>query len=191
MQTIVRSGFWRAAPQVRPPAAESECHALPDEPTRGKPDIPRLDGGRRHTHPAAASQPPGDASELLTMDPKQDDDAAPKLDEQALVRLRELDPDGRHGVVQRVLQAYETSLERQLAKAVEARAAGDAAAVGAIAHMLKSSSASVGALTLAARCTEIDRAVRSGTLADLGTEVETLLAEGRRALMAVRAMLRS
>jgi histidine phosphotransfer protein HptB len=122
------------------------------------------------------------------MDPKQDD-AAPKLDEQALARLRELDPDGRHGVMQRVLQAYETSLERQLAKAVEALAAGDAAAVGGIAHMLKSSSASVGALTLAARCAEIDRAVRAGTLTDLGAEVETLLAEGKRALLAVRAML--
>lgn len=123
------------------------------------------------------------------MDPKHDD-TAPQLDEQALVRLHELDPDGRHGVVQRVLQTYETSLERQLAKAVEARANGDVAAIGAIAHMLKSSSASVGALAFAARCAEIEGAVRAGSLADLGGEVETLLAEGRRALVAVRAMLR-
>ena len=122
------------------------------------------------------------------MDPKPDD--VPKLDEQALVRLRELDPDGRHGVMQRVLQAYESSVERQLAKVVEARANGDIAAVGAVAHMLKSSSASVGALAFAACCAEIDRAVRAGTLLALGAEVETLLAEGGRALVAVRAMLR-
>jgi histidine phosphotransfer protein HptB len=124
------------------------------------------------------------------MEPKQDDDPAPRLDAQALERLRELDPDGRHGVMQRVLQAYETSLERQLAKAAEARDRGDTSAIGAVAHMLKSSSASVGALAMAERCAEIDRAVRNGTLVDLGAEVETLLAEGRRALAAVRAMLR-
>jgi histidine phosphotransfer protein HptB len=123
------------------------------------------------------------------MDPKPED--TPKLDDQAIARLRELDPDGRHGVMSRVLHAYESSLERQLVKAEEARALGDIAAVGAIAHLLKSSSASVGALTLAARCAEIDRAVRAGTLADLASEVETLLAEGRRALVAVRAMLRT
>ena len=34
------------------------------------------------------------------------------LDEQALARLRELDPDGRQGVVMRVLAAFETSLAR-------------------------------------------------------------------------------
>lgn len=111
------------------------------------------------------------------------------LDEQALGRLRELDPDGRHGVVQRVLQTFVTSLDKQLGLAAEARDRGDAVAVGNIAHMLKSSSASVGALTFSARCAALEKAVRSGTVTDLPAEVENLLTEGRRALAAVRAIL--
>lgn len=113
------------------------------------------------------------------------------LDALALQRLRELDPDGRHGVLQRVLQTFETSLQRQLTLAAEARTRGDAEAVGNIAHMLKSSSASVGALAFSARCAEIERAARGGTLTDLDAEVENLLTEGERALAAVRAMLKS
>lgn len=111
------------------------------------------------------------------------------LDEQALARLRELDPDGRHGVVPRVLQTFVASLEKQLGLAAEARDRGDATAVGNIAHMLKSSSASVGALAFAARCTALEKAVRSGAPVDLSVEVENLLTEGRRALEAVRAIL--
>ena len=34
------------------------------------------------------------------------------LDAEALARLRELDPDGRHGVVERVLNAFEMSLPK-------------------------------------------------------------------------------
>ena len=127
----------------------------------------------------------------MSSDPPRPAAAATPLDAQALQRLRELDPDGRHGVVQRVLQAFETSLQRQLALAAEARTRGVAQAVSHIAHMLKSSSASVGALAFSARCAEIERAVRGGTLVDLGAEVENLLTEGERALAAVRAMLKS
>lgn len=118
--------------------------------------------------------------------------AAPvQLDEQALARLRELDPEGRHGVVLRVLGAFETSLLRMLPQLVAARERGDAAAVGMVAHTLKSSSASVGALSLSACCAEIERAVRVGEAADLASQVENLLSEGERALGAVRAMLRT
>jgi HPt (histidine-containing phosphotransfer) domain-containing protein len=118
--------------------------------------------------------------------------AAPvQLDEQALARLRELDPEGRHGVVQRVLNAFETSLLRLMAQLVAARERTDPAAVGMVAHTLKSSSASIGALSLSARCAEIERAVRAGETADLPSQVENLLSEGERALVAVRAMLRT
>jgi HPt (histidine-containing phosphotransfer) domain-containing protein len=80
-------------------------------------------------------------------------------------------------------------LERLLAKAAEARAAADVQAVAAVAHQLKSSAGQVGALPLAARCAEIDKAIRLSTLVDLDAEVEALLAEGRNALAAVRAIL--
>jgi HPt (histidine-containing phosphotransfer) domain-containing protein len=114
-----------------------------------------------------------------------------QLDPQAIARLRELDPDGRHGVVARVLQTYDTSLQRLLAQAADAQSRGDAAAVGISAHTLKSSSSSVGALELARLCAELERAVRVGELQHLAIQVENLLSEGRRVLDAVRAMLRS
>ena len=113
----------------------------------------------------------------------------PQLDAAAIARLRELDPDGKHGVLVRVLQAFETSLQRQMQLAREARGRDDAAALGGIAHLLKSSSQSVGALALAARCVEIERALRAGQAVDVPREVENLLTEAERALTAVRAML--
>jgi HPt (histidine-containing phosphotransfer) domain-containing protein len=118
--------------------------------------------------------------------------AAPlSLDEQALARLRELDPDGKHGVVLRVMRTFESSLLRLLTQAVEARDRGDLPAIGHIAHTLKSSSGSVGALALSACCADIERAVRNGETADLAPRLENLLSEGERALAAVRAMLRT
>jgi histidine phosphotransfer protein HptB len=117
--------------------------------------------------------------------------AVAQLDEQALARLRELDPEGRHGVVLRVMRAFETSLLRLMAQLAEARDRGDVAAVGMVAHTLKSSSASVGALALSACCAEIERAVRAGETVDLPAQVENLLAEGEKAVGAVRAMLRT
>lgn len=111
------------------------------------------------------------------------------LDAQALERLRELDPDGRHGVVQRVLQTFVVSLDKQLGLVADARDRGDTVAVGNIAHMLKSSSASVGALAFSACCAGLEKAIRGGAAVDLAAEVENLLTEGRRALAAVRAIL--
>jgi HPt (histidine-containing phosphotransfer) domain-containing protein len=118
-------------------------------------------------------------------------DDEPKLDAAAIKALRELDPDGKHGVFLRVLQAYESSLQRKLAELAGARGRGDAKAVSEIAHLLKSSSGSVGALAFAARCVEVERAIRAGRSIDLDAEVENLLTEGERALRAVRAMLHS
>jgi len=112
------------------------------------------------------------------------------LDGAALERLRELDPDGRHGVVNRVLAAYETMLNRLLAQLRTEIAAADATVVSGIAHTLKSSSASVGALTLSASCADIERRLRAGATGDLPADVQRLLAEGEAALCAVTTVLR-
>jgi histidine phosphotransfer protein HptB len=133
------------------------------------------------TPPHRPPGPPGTA-------PTADDPRG--LDERALAQLRALDPDGRHGVLPRVLGAFETSLLRlqtQLADVWERR---DAKAIGDIAHTLKSSSASVGALTLARLCVEAERAVRGGDTEGLGALVAALRAESSRVLTSVRAMLR-
>jgi|WetSurMetagenome_2_1015567.scaffolds.fasta_scaffold24904_2 histidine phosphotransfer protein HptB len=122
--------------------------------------------------------------------PNSNDDSSAQLDAQALARLHALDPDGRHGVVGRVLATFETSLLRQMAQLDEARERGEADELGRIAHTLKSSSASIGALALSAVCAEVERAVRAGETTELVKDVDRLLAEGRRALGAVRAILR-
>jgi hypothetical protein len=112
------------------------------------------------------------------------------LDAAALARLRELDPDGRHGVVQRVLVAFEASLARMLVQLQAEVDGGQAAVVGSVAHTLKSSAASVGALRLSQVCDEVERSARQSTGgAAQRHDVERLIAEGEAALAAVQAML--
>jgi HPt (histidine-containing phosphotransfer) domain-containing protein len=123
--------------------------------------------------------------------PPQPPEALPvTLDQGALERLRALDPDGRNGVLQRVLLAFEASLGRSLAQLATLREGGAAAQLAALAHTLKSSSASVGALRLAAACAEIERSAREGGPAAKRHDVERLMTEGGAALAATRAMLR-
>lgn len=123
------------------------------------------------------------------LQPASADQAPAALDAAAIARLRELDPGGQHGVVERVLTAYDTSLRRLLAQVEAGR--GQAATVAGVAHTLKSSSASVGALRLATACAEIEQRLRGGNQAGLHDDVEQLLREGRAALSAVAEALRS
>ena len=128
--------------------------------------------------------------------------AAVRLDEPALARLRELDPCGRNGVVMRVLAAFETSLARMLTQLQAERTAvradgladghadGHAAVVAGVAHMLKSSSASVGALELAKACAEIELKLRHGDASGLQGDISRLISAGESALQAVAAILR-
>ncbi len=112
------------------------------------------------------------------------------LDAQALDRLRELDPDGRHGVVVRVLTAFESSLRRMLAQLQAAEPAGDAQSVATLAHTLKSSSASVGALALARACADVEARRRGGDTDGLDRDIDLLIAQAEAALQAVEAILR-
>ncbi|MBZ8140135.1 histidine kinase [Rubrivivax gelatinosus] len=111
------------------------------------------------------------------------------LDETALARLRELDPDGSLGVLGRVLETFRQALGRDLVRMATARDGGDLKTVGEVAHKVKSSSASVGALGLSALCAEVERRVRAGDTADIAPRVQALLAEGQRALRAVASAL--
>ena len=115
----------------------------------------------------------------------------PRLDETALGRLRELDPDGRHGVMRRVLQAFDASLSRMLLQLAAEREGGSPAVVSGIAHTLKSSAGSVGALLLAAVCAAVEKRQHgAGDSSHLRADIDQLQAEGQAALNAVRAMLR-
>ncbi len=117
-------------------------------------------------------------------------DPAQGLDPQALARLRELDPDGRQGVVTRVLAAFETSLSRMVTQLQAERDAPDPAVVASVAHMLKSSSASVGALALARTCAEVEGRLRGGDASAVHRDIGRLISDGESALRAVGAILR-
>lgn len=117
--------------------------------------------------------------------------AAAELDAAALGRLRELDPDGRQGIVQRVLNAFDSSLTRMLVQLGNEPDRSDPAVVSALAHQIKSSAGAVGAMALSATCAEIERRLRDGLPGDLGADVRRLVAEGEAAREAVRAMLRA
>ncbi len=130
----------------------------------------------------------------------------PQLDAQALARLRELDPDGRQGVVMRVLAAFDTSLARMLvqlqaeqqgapqseAKSEQhaAQPSGHASVVMGVAHTLKSSSASVGALALAQACADVEARLRNGDTTQLQADIVRLISEAEAALQAVGSILR-
>jgi HPt (histidine-containing phosphotransfer) domain-containing protein len=132
--------------------------------------------------PSSTPPPPGLPSATI----------ARTLDANALARLHELDPDGRHGVLRRILQAFDTSLSRMLGQLAAERTGGNAAVVTYVAHTLKSSAGSVGAVELAAACAAVEAHLR-GTVdsAALQADIEQLHREGEAAIEAVRAMLRA
>jgi histidine phosphotransfer protein HptB len=111
------------------------------------------------------------------------------LDPAAVARLRQLDPDGSRGFLGQVLRTYETSLVRHLGALTDAAAAGELRRAGDIAHTLKSSSASIGAMRFSEGCALLERQAKAGDAAVLGPPLQALQAEGARVLAAVRDML--
>jgi HPt (histidine-containing phosphotransfer) domain-containing protein len=109
------------------------------------------------------------------------------LDNEALSRLRELDPGDKTGLLNRVLNTYRLSLERMLVQWQAARAAGDAGAMRVMAHTLKSSSASVGALGLSALCADVEARLRDDRLQDIELQFDALAAEAQRILAGLSA----
>jgi len=108
------------------------------------------------------------------------------LDAKALAKLQELDPGGSSGLVARVLSTYAQSLQRQLAGLEAARRDADAQGQRHVAHTLKSSSASVGALALSALCADVEQRLREGQSLDLDGQLDALTAEAERVLAALR-----
>lgn len=111
------------------------------------------------------------------------------LDAQALARLRELDPSGQAGLLARVLRAFEVSVARLLPQLQQGRAAGDLQAIARVAHTLKSSSASIGALELSRLCADCERCVREsrtdgldGLLDDMTQQIELAVSALKRLL---------
>lgn len=113
------------------------------------------------------------------------------LDPEAIRRLRELDPSGGNKLLERVVQAFSSSLDRLLPDLARARAAEppDLAVVRHVSHTLKSSSASLGAMALAARCAEIEALARDGQTQGLPTQLDAMLDDIQQVRAALAALL--
>jgi len=95
---------------------------------------------------------------------------APALDRSVLAELRESVGDD-DAFIADLVATYIAEGRDHLAAMDAAAAAGDAAAIVRPAHTLKSSSAALGALRLAAIARDIEMAGRAGETADLPTRV--------------------
>ena len=111
------------------------------------------------------------------------------LDESALARLRELDPKGESRLLERVLKAFDASVARLLPQLLQARAAADQAAIRHVAHTLKSSSASIGAVALSQMCAGIEASARAGTLDLIGPAIDDMCREIDFVLQALKKLL--
>ena len=109
----------------------------------------------------------------------------------ALANLRSLDPTGASRLLERVLVAFETLLARLGPQLDAARASGDAETVKHVAHTLKSSSASVGAIKLSRLCAEMEIMIGNGACPDLDAAVRTLETEIALVLPAMRKALKT
>lgn len=121
--------------------------------------------------------------------PPLDPENSAVLDEGSLAQLRQLDPTGTGGFVQRVLGTYARSLAQHEADARAAVEACDWPAFGKIAHTLKSASASVGALAFSALCAEIEGGIRRHELAGVEAQAVRFFEEAARVHQAVQAHL--
>lgn len=111
------------------------------------------------------------------------------LDPASLAQLRSLDPTGGTAFLVRVLETYRRSLERQLALIAEAHDGADHDGLSRAMHTLKSASASVGALQLAALCERVEHQIRRGDLTHLDQNMAAFDGESVRVARAVAELL--
>ncbi len=110
------------------------------------------------------------------------------LDAKALAALAALDPYGSGQFLLRVLRTFDGATQRLLVQLEAAQAAADAQQLRYVAHTLKSSAASIGALRLSQLSAEAETLVRDGDVDAALHGVPELLAECRLVLTALRAL---
>lgn len=111
------------------------------------------------------------------------------LDADALANLAQLDPTGANRLMRRVFTTYRSSMTRLLAQLAQARVKPDPAGQRLVAHTLKSSSASVGALALSQLCSDAEKALREGRVDVVPALLDQLVAEAARVDAAVLQLL--
>ncbi len=111
------------------------------------------------------------------------------LDAGALERLRELDPNNENRLMERVVNAFETSVGRLMPQLQDALLANELAGIRHVSHTLKSSSASIGAVKLSKMCSEIESMARQNQSDGMTERVVLLQAEVEIVRVALQRML--
>lgn len=104
-------------------------------------------------------------------------DGAAAIDMQFLDQFRQLDPAGGLGLVRQIMKVYLDTSPENVRKVEQAVTAGDAESLRRAAHMLKSSSANVGAARLSDLFRQLEMMGKSSQL----EEARALLDRMRRA----------
>jgi DNA-binding response OmpR family regulator len=107
------------------------------------------------------------------------------IDPAALAAIRQLDAERGGAIVERVLRSYLDTTPGKLAALRRAADSGDAAGVRDAAHALKSSSAQLGARSLAELAKELEALGRAGELRAAPALVERTFAEFERVRRAI------
>jgi CheY-like chemotaxis protein len=144
------------------------------------------------TVPSALQDEPAEAAPAAIAEPASevpDTSWEDVLDRQALQRLQDLDPKGENKLIERVSKAFENSVGRMLPQLDDATKVGDHAGIAHVAHTLKSSSASIGALKLSQMCAEIESMIRRPTGEDLTNRINAIRPEVERVTASLRHLL--
>jgi HPt (histidine-containing phosphotransfer) domain-containing protein len=144
-------------------------------------------------YPDAASHGtiPAVTPPVWTKKPQASGPQSPPLDMHTLAQLNELDPQGSSRLIERVLRAFQASAARMWPQVEAAQAGGDLPAIRLVAHTLKSSSASIGALELSKHCAQVEASIRTGALANLDTEIHAWSEALTRTLQAIQQLQES
>ncbi len=141
--------------------------------------------------PAGEGQPaaPGGTATLPVAVPADSAISNCAINRATLDQLHELDPAGETGLVQKILRAYLDSAIALMQQLDQALVVGDAETLRRTAHTLKSSSANVGAETLATLFKELENLGRTAQLDAAAKVAEPLRAEFTRAEGELRKLL--
>jgi PAS domain S-box-containing protein len=113
------------------------------------------------------------------------------LDTESLNRLRDLDPNGENKLMERVVAAFENSITRLMPQLAEALSSNQLAGIRHVAHTLKSSSASIGALKLSKICADVESKARLQQTDGLAERASELQSEVEVVRVALKHMLKS
>ena len=136
-------------------------------------------GPERPAAAAGTTQGEESALETVTLDPR------------ALDVLRGIQTEGGPDLAVRLTQLFLEEADRQLARAESAAARLDVAELGRLAHTLKSSSASVGAMRLSYLCRELEAGLATETGRDMARDARALRDEFDRVRECLRPAARS